>query len=583
MRSYRSIFLCVISAALLVHSFPEPNFWVLAWFALIPLFLAIRDKTFINAFLLGFFAGLIFFYGAIYWLNSIAPIATIALVFYLSLYFALFGLFAKFVFQAALPVFCKALLVASGWVALEFIRSNFLTGFGWALLGYSQSSFLPAIQIADITGAYGVSFLVVFVNAAIYEFLFESSPRVPLTPGPLPTWERERVRGLYFTTTRLMQNRLINFICSFLLVTGIFIYGFYKLNKEIASSPFASLRAPRNDGCVPIKISLIQGNIPQPLKWDASYKEDIIKKYFRLTLAAGKDDPDLIIWPESSFPADFQAEPELAGQLFELARQTNVYLLVGANRFVWSRPGYEYEKVYNSAFLITPDGAIKQYYDKLHLVPFGEYMPRVPNPLLKILPEKINMVGDFSAGEKYTVFGLRLPLTQSSFASLRTSFSPQGRGIKGEGVRNDTAATFSVLICFEDVFPELSREFVRKGANFLVNITNDGWYGISSAPFQHAQASVFRAVENRVFVVRAANTGLSVFIDRNGRVFDGVSSESGQKIFIEGYKTGVISQSLSSSATTFYNRYGDVFAIACLVVFAISIGFSRTQLGKSKV
>ena len=171
MKSYRSIFLSIISATLLILSFPLANLWLLAWVALVPLFFAIRGKKFVDTFLLGFLAGLVFFYGAGYWLNSIAVMATLGLVFYLAFYFAIFAVFARLIISR-LPIFAEAVVIASFWVVLEFARSNLLTGFGWALLGYSQASFLPAIQIADIAGAYGASFIVVFVNVVIYEFFF---------------------------------------------------------------------------------------------------------------------------------------------------------------------------------------------------------------------------------------------------------------------------------------------------------------------------------------------------------------------------------------------------------------------------
>lgn len=172
MKPYRCIFLVILSAALLILSFPTANLWGLAWIALVPFFAALKDKNFANVFLLGFLAGLVFFYGTIHWLNSVTAGGTTALVLYLALYFALFAVFVRLAARGSLPVACKAAFIASAWTLFEFIRANFLTGFGWVLLGYSQSSFLPAIQIADITGAYGVSFIVVFVNVVIYEFFF---------------------------------------------------------------------------------------------------------------------------------------------------------------------------------------------------------------------------------------------------------------------------------------------------------------------------------------------------------------------------------------------------------------------------
>lgn len=172
MRRYKGIFLAITSAVLLALAFPLPGAWGMAWVAVVPLFIAIKGKGFLDSFLIGFLAGVVFFYSTISWLNSIAVMATAVLVLYLALYFALFAGLAAFLLKKNLPIFLKCILISLVWVVLEFIRSNLFTGFGWNLLGYSQASFLPAIQIADITGVWGVSFIVMFVNTAIYEFFF---------------------------------------------------------------------------------------------------------------------------------------------------------------------------------------------------------------------------------------------------------------------------------------------------------------------------------------------------------------------------------------------------------------------------
>jgi apolipoprotein N-acyltransferase len=250
----------------------------------------------------------------------------------------------------------------------------------------------------------------------------------------------------------------------------------------------------------PLKISLIQGNIPQYQKWDENFRASILERYETLTKEAAKDKPDLIIWPETSVPGIIGEEPDLLIRVLDLAKTVNTPILVGA---VTSK---ELGVYYNSALLISADGAVTQQYDKLHLVPFGEYVP-----LEKYFPFLRSMIGvpigDFTAGGESTVFK-----------------SPE---------------RFAALICFEDIIPGLSRRFVKGGAQFLVNITNDAWFMESSAPYQHAAASVFRAIENRVPVVRAANTGLSCFIDRSGRIYDKVS-DGKKDIFVVGYKTGEI-------------------------------------------
>jgi apolipoprotein N-acyltransferase len=291
----------------------------------------------------------------------------------------------------------------------------------------------------------------------------------------------------------------------FVVLSVIFVlgYGFFKLNLN-------------PDPCTlnPVKISLIQGDIPQHQKWDENFRASILERYETLTKAAAKDEPDLIIWPETSAPGVIGEEPELLTGILDLAKEVKRPLLIGV---VTSRDAH----YYNSAILISPDSETLQQYDKLHLVPFGEYVP-----LERRFPFLRNLIGvpigDFTSGKEYTIFKSQVtPRLRSGQASQKSQ------------------VRFSTLICFEDTIPEMSRKFVKNGAQFLVNITNDAWFMESSAPYQHAAASVFRAVENRVPVVRVANTGLSCFIDHYGRIYDKVS-DGKKDIFVVGYKTGEI-------------------------------------------
>jgi len=523
MKSYSNIFLGILSAVLLIYSFPATNFWFLGWIALTPFLLTAKEEKLLNVILIGFLTGLVFYYGCIYWLNYISGFGTIALVFYLSLYFLIFSFFTAIFIKSSLPVFIKGISIASVWVILEYIRSNFLTtlGFGWVSLGYSQADFLPIIQIADITGVYGISFLLIFANVMITELFFSENKNDGI--------EKEKI------IARLLRNKLLNLFFLLLLIGGVLSYGFNRLTSEQKDSKKQSY-----------KISLIQPNIPQSLKWDDSYKQDILEKHLRLTAEAkNNDQSELVIWPETSYPADLEREQEFSSMLFDSIRKINTYVLIGCNRFIWLNE-YNYNTVYNSALLISPEGKVVNFYDKMHLVPFGEYFPveKLPKILFKILPERINMVGDFSAGKDYKVF--------------KVIFSPERQ------------LNFGVLICFEDLFPEMARNFVKNGAQVLVNITNDAWYGVSSAPYQHAQASILRAVENRIPVVRAANTGLSVFIDEKGRVFEKIMDKDKKDIFVEGYKTALVSIQ-SKPAKTFYNKYGDVFFGLVTIFFILGI------------
>ena len=479
----RVLFLCLVSSVLLILSFPNFNIWLLAWFGFVPLFFAIRNKSKGKAFLLFYFTGVIFWLGIIYWLIHVTVIGMVILILYLALYFGIFGLIISTIKHKQSSI--NLLFIPSLWVILEYLRSHLFTGFGWALLGYSQYLNLPVIQIADITGSYGVSFLVMTMNVAIWQVIQQVRSRTPEVKKILVTY--------------------LPFFLFFLCVLG---YGYHNL-----------FRAPTAEKAQRVRISIIQGNIAQSIKWDAQERSFILNKYLDLSKQAAKDRPDLVVWPESAYPDYLMAEEfskDIKQQLFSL----KIPLLIGVVI-------QEDERYYNSALLISKNCDIIQRYDKIHLVPFGEYIP-----LKKIFPflNTVVPIGDFTTGEMYTVF--------------------------------TTPARFAVLICFEDIFPELSRKFVAQGANFLTNITNDAWFSKTSSPYQHLQASVFRAVENRTPLVRAANTGISCFINPQGKIISWVRDYKDQDIFVSGYKTEEFDLKITDS---FYTRFGDIFVIGCLV------------------
>lgn len=481
----KRLFLCLLSAFLLILSFPNFNLWVFAWFGFVPLFFAIKDKPKGKAFLLSYLTGVIFWLGIIYWLIHVTLPGMIFLVLYLALYFGLFGLTINY--YGLRTKNYELLFVPLAWIILEYLRSHLFTGFPWALLGYSQYLNLPVIQIADITGVLGVSFLVMMVNVFVYKAI------------------------AYKLGARGKRGGLV---LPFLIIFLSLGYGFYKLNQT-----------PDTRQQTPLKISVIQGNIPQELKWDIGSREFIIDKYLTLTRQAIKDEPALIIWPEAALPVVLEEEPQFFKRVEEFVKDINTPLLLGA---VTLRNSY-----YNSALLLSRKGRILNRYDKLHLVPFGEYIP-----LRKILSflDTVVPIGDFAPGRELTVF--QIPDYKSKITNR-----------------------FSVLICFEDLFPALARGFAKKGAQFLVNITNDAWFGRTSSPFQHLGFSVFRAIENRRFIIRCANTGLSCFIDSAGRV-------KPLPIFIEGAKTEPV---YPQNDITFYARYGDLSVLLCLVLVICGI------------
>lgn len=484
-----------LSGVLLALSFPKPDLSILAWLAFLPLLYAVRDKSPKSSFKLGFLSGLVAYTGIFYWLNIVMTTygklpmlisfsLTLLMAAYLALFLAAAICLTRFAEDHSIP---PLLTFPFLWVALEYSRAHLLSGFPWASLGYTQYRTLPLIQIADVVGVYGVSFLIILVNIFLYQ---------------LWRWVRGKYGASYpFPATAAAV--------SLLLLT--LFYGFISLNHEDAGKE--------------IKVALAQGNIPQDVKWNPSFQEETVAIYERLSRKTAGAGMELIVWPESSLPFFYQKELAYSQRISSLARELNSYLVV-------SSPALEYddgkERLLNSAFLISADGSTVGRSDKVHLVPFGEYVPLAT--FLPFVKKMVQGIGDFSPGKSLT--------------PLAAPFGKMG-----------------MLICFEGIFPEISREYVRNGAGLLVNITNDAWFGDSSAPYQHLSMTVFRAVENRVPLVRSANTGITAFIDSRGHVL-GMS-----RLFREELLSGTVRM---GSERSIYTRYGDIFAWFCCI-FSLAV------------
>lgn len=464
-----------------------------------PLFLAVQNQSKVKSFLLAYFTGIVFWLGTIYWLIHVTLIGMIVLVLYLALYFAIFGLIIFYITHYTLHN-TQLFIIPSSWVILEYIRGHLFPCFPWAILAYSQYTNLPVIQIADIFGAWAVSFLIIMVNYAAYLIISNKGNRKKIC------------------------------ITVIFVLAIVLLYGYYKL-----------FFAGRIEGRESANICVVQPNIPQELKWDMKAKDFIISEYLNLTRQAVITSPDLIIWPEAALPTIPQEDEESFSKVKLFIKQINTALLLGA---VTVEDG----NYYNSAVLLSSAGSVIGQYNKIHLVPFGEYLP-----LRKRLGflEALVPIEDFTKGRKYTLFNLIV-------------FPRSNR----ERVRGEGNINFSVLICFEDVFPEMAREFVRKGAGFLVNISNDAWFKDTSEPYQHLQASVFRAVENRVFLVRSSNTGISAFVSPSGKIISRVHNTAGKGTYIKGFAVEKVFA--STRQLSFYTRKGDIFILLCL---AASIGF----------
>lgn len=493
------IVLAFVSGILLILGFPPFDFYPLAWIALIPLLISLWEKRIKTSFFLGTLTGFVYFAGTIYWIfNSIyfysnvsvvlGVLLLIALCLYLGVYVGIFSMLFNFLSRRSR--FPALFLVPVIWVTLEFLRTYALTGFPWSVLGYSQYKFLVLIQISDITGVYGVSFLVAALNGAVFDVVAYWPKRLSRMP----------LFGRWPMTIGLLILTLI--------ITLSLSYGMWRLKT--------------NEEGPKIRASVIQGNFEQDKKWDVNFQRRIIDTYKRLTIKAASDSPDLIVWPETAVPFIFGNNESLTTEIVEFQKSLDTHLLFGSVGIRGVKDN-KYQ-LSNSAVLISPDGEVLSVYDKIHLVPFGEYVP-----LRKFLPfiEKLVVgIGDFKPGKEYTIMDV-------------------------------PPAKISNLICYEIIFPGLVRKFADKGANLFVTITNDAWFGSTSAPYQHFSMAVFRAIENRAPVLRAANTGISGFIDAKGRI------KRKSDIFVEAVLTDDLT--IESFKKSFYSRYGDLFAFLCII------------------
>ncbi|HXZ24706.1 MAG TPA: apolipoprotein N-acyltransferase [Nitrospiria bacterium] len=498
-RLVRLLVLPVASGMLLALSFPRYDFESLAWIALVPLLLAIRGASWKAAFSQGWLTGLVFFAWTLSWvINAMHEYGRVPLIisFFVMLllagYCALFvGLFTTILsrikdWRGLTPVWTAPLL----WVVLELARAHLFSGFPWALLGYSQFHNLSLIQIADVTGVYGVSYLLVLVNALVARIaeaiIARTTAHDPDYPISLP-W--------------------ISAPLAAAVIALVVAYGHWRLSPQTDMGMEHTVR-----------IGLVQPNINEARKWDVLYRRETMDRHERLT-AQVVQGADLVIWPEASTPFLFDVETAYRDEVLTFVRDHGVPLLFGSPAL--ANRTDDQPRLTNSAYLVSGDGTVLDRYDKVHLVPFGEYVPL--KTVLFFLDKLVVGIGDFVPGP-------------------------------GPHVMSGPGGQFGIVICFEVIFPDLVRQFVDQGADYMVTITNDAWFGDSGAPYQHFAMVVFRAIENRIPFARAANTGISGFIDAEGHILRTT------EIFVEGALSGEIR---TGNPRTFYTANGDLFAYGC--------------------
>lgn len=492
----------VLSGVLLVLCFPRFYQGWLVWIALTPVISAVwlGPQGHRRAALLGWVTGVVFIAGTFHWLSTLAGLfktpllvgIPVLLGLYMGLYVAFWTWFIAHLrtrwssFSSSRQNLLIGALGACAWVAGEWIRGWLLGGFGWNGLGVALHQSLAMIQIADITGIYGLTWLVAFTNLMAVSIV----ARIVREFGP-----------------EFLKRIRWEFSITMAVIAGVFGYG------------ARTILAPPAGTRVPVQIAAVQPNIPQHEKWDPKQEDEIMQTLGQLTGVVAALSPDLVLWPEAATPRGMFADQESYNFVLEQAEKGPFSLLIGTVDADQSTG-----EDYNVAAMITEQGARHQVYRKIHLVPFGEYLPlRKSFPLFALVAGNL-VPSDFATGQEYTVFPLPKPPVR-----------------------------VSALICFEDTVGNLTRKFVLNGADLLVNLTNDGWFEQTAAAEQHLANAIFRAVETRRPLVRCGNTGVTCGVDTLGRVDP----------WIAPFQQGATSTEVTvftGGPMTFYARNGDLAA-----------------------
>lgn len=485
-----AILLSILSGLLLTAGFPKPAMFYLSWVAFVPLLYAIRSKNGKQAFALGYVCGLVHSVTCLFWICYaiyhyggfsvvISYLILLLLCCVMAIYPAVFALLAQrwekipILYVFGLPF---------AWVCLEWVRAYVISGFPWANLGYTQTPLNWLIQIADITGVYGLSWLVVLGNTVIAGFIRNF-------------FRRSGVAVLA--------------VC----IVSALLYGFWRTEMISTLQDKAPL----------LNVGIIQGNIAQNQKWDPAFESETIGRYGLFSMNSVKKTPvpDILVWPESAMPFFYGLDENLSPEVDRIVRQAGKPLLFGSIG-VGLMEGKPH--LLNRAYLLDEHAGLQGAYAKQHLVPFGEYIP---------FSDLLFFVHHIAAeGGSMDFIPGRDP------APLVFGNTPLG-----------------ILICYEAIFPQIARETVRRGAQILMNITNDAWYGDTGGPYQHLEISRWRAIEFRVPLVRAANTGVSAAFDATGKECGRLALNTGGFLTCSVHPMPYLS---------FYAKYGDLFAWLCV-------------------
>ena len=488
--SPRRALVLVATAFVMGLGFPRTDWEGVVWVALTPLIVDALRQPIRVAFAWGWVFGTVFYlvllrwldytfttYSSIPWPLTWGP--TFALAGYCALYVGLFAAAVSWLAQRSIVwALCASPFL---WVAGEWLRGHLFGGFPWGLLGYSLYLRLPVIQIAELAGVYAVSLVIVAVNAAL--------------AGCLVLSRRSALGGVALAGV---------------VLGGTLVFGIWRLGAPLSSGEAT--------------VAVMQPSIEQPLKFEPGHAAKTVGIYVSLTQRAGAEHPDLIVWPETALPTVLRRDTEMLRTLGALSGAVRAPLLVGSIDADGATP----PKLHNTAFLLTERGIVGRY-DKIHLVPFGEFVPLAG--IIGFVRGWAEFIAELEPGSRASVF-------------------------------SGPPAPFAVVICYEGIFPELVREFVKGGARLIVNMTNDAWFGRTSGPWQHLAMYPFRAVEHRVAVVRAANTGVSAFIAPTGQIMRQVPLYE---------RTALTERVPLRAGETVYSRFGDWLPYLALAVSGASL------------